>query len=191
MPQRRFVVLDRDGTIIVERHYLSDPNHVELIPGAAEALRQLRESRLGLVVVTNQSGIGRGFFDEERLDLIHQRLHQLLEAEDVCLDGIYFCPHTPEDNCSCRKPRTGLLKLAVKDLDFDPRACFVIGDKASDIEMGQRIGATTLLVRTGYGAEVAREGTATPDYAVSGLLEAAQVIQRMLITKERGDEVRR
>ena len=184
MEQRRFVVLDRDGTIISERNYLSDPRHIELIPGATGALRQLYDMRLGLVVVTNQSGIGRGFFDEARLGLIHQRLSELLEAEGVHLNGIYFCPLTPADNCPCRKPRAGLLELAAQELDFDPRACFVIGDKPCDIELGQGIGATTFLVRTGYGAQVAEEGTATPDYTVAGLTEAARVIQHLLVSEE-------
>jgi len=191
MPHRRWIALDRDGTIIQERNYLSDPHQVELIPGAAKGLRQLQQIGLGLVVITNQSGIGRGYFDQARLDLIHQRVGQLLEAEGVRLDGIYFCPHMPEDDCLCRKPRSGLLESAAKDHDFDPKACFIIGDKASDIEMGQRVGAATLLVRTGYGAEVDRDGTSTPDHVVKDLLEAALVVQRMLITKERGSEVRR
>ena len=184
MPQRRWVVLDRDGTMIEERHYLSDPSHVELISGAAKALRQLQEMGLGLVMITNQSGIGRGYFDAAQLDLIHKRLGQLLEAEGVYLDGVYFCPHMPEDKCLCRKPMTGLLELAGKDLKFEPQACFVIGDKASDIEMGQRVGGATLLVRTGYGAEVDKDGTCTPDYAVSGLSEAARIILRLVITQE-------
>jgi D-glycero-D-manno-heptose 1,7-bisphosphate phosphatase len=93
MSQRRFAVLDRDGTIIVERHYLSDASQVELIPGVAGGLRHLREMGLGLIVITNQSGIGRGFFDQARLDLIHQRLRELLQAEGVNLDDIYSCPH--------------------------------------------------------------------------------------------------
>ena len=183
-------MLDRDGTLIEERHYLSDPAQVELLPGTAEGMRQLQTMGLGLVVITNQSGIGRGYFDKARLDRIHERLSQLLEAESVHLDGIYFCPHMPEDDCTCRKPKTGLLESAAKDLDFDPRASLVIGDKASDIEMGQRVGASTLLVRTGYGAEVERDGTATPDYMVDSLLEAAQIIQRILVKKDHESEVR-
>ena len=186
MPDRRWVVLDRDGTIIQERHYLSEPGQVELIPGVAKGLRQLEEMGLGLVVITNQSGIGRGYFDRARLELIHQRLGQLLEAEGVYMDGIYFCPHIPEDDCLCRKPKTGLLELAAKELNFDPRDCLVVGDKASDIKMGQRVGATTMLVRTGYGTQVYQDGASTPDYVVGGLLEAAQVAQRMLTEKEVG-----
>lgn len=189
MKRRRFVVLDRDGTIIVERQYLSDPRQVELIPGAASGLRQLSEMGLGLIVITNQSAVGRGFFDEDRLDLIHQRLCELLEAEGVHLDDIYVCPHRPEDDCPCRKPRPGLIELAAKELDFDPQACFVIGDKACDIELGRRVGATTLLVRTGYGAQVAAETMVTPDYVVDDVWGAAQVMERLLGADE-GDRSR-
>jgi phosphoheptose isomerase len=184
MTQRRFVVLDRDGTIIVERFYLSDPNMVELIPEAAKGLRNLSETGLGLIVITNQSGIGRGFFDEARLGLIHQRLRGLLESEGVYLSGIYSCLHTPEDDCQCRKPRPYLLELAAEELDFDPQECFIIGDKPCDIELGQQVGATTFLVRTGYGAQVAKEGTATPDYTVNGLTEAAEIVQHILTAGE-------
>ncbi len=184
MTQRRFVVLDRDGTIIVERQYLSDPRQVELIPGAASGLRQLNEMGLGLVVITNQSAVGRGFFDTARLDLIHQRLRELLEAAGVPLDGIYVCLHRPEDDCLCRKPRPGLLESAAQELDFDPQSCFVIGDKVCDIELGQRVGATTFLVRTGYGAQVAAENTVTADYVVDDVWDAAQVIERLLSVDE-------
>lgn len=184
MTRRRFVLLDRDGTIIVERHYLSNPSGVELTPGAARGLRQLREMGLGLAVITNQSAIGRGFFDEARLELIHRRLCKLLAAEGVYLDGIYFCPHTPDDGCSCRKPKTGLVEMAAQELDFDPQDCFVVGDNACDIELGQRVGATTFLVRTGYGAQVTAEGAANPDYVVDDLRDVAQVIERLLAADE-------
>jgi D-glycero-D-manno-heptose 1,7-bisphosphate phosphatase len=130
MTLRRFVVLDRDGTIIAESHYLPDPRQVKLIPGVASGLRQLIEMGLGLVIITNQSAIRRGFFSKERLDLIHRRLQELLQAEGVHLNGIYFYPHTPEDNCRCRKPQPGLIKLAAQELNFGPQLSFMIGDKA-------------------------------------------------------------
>src|SRR3989338_6450244 len=107
---RRFVVLDRDGTVIIERNYLSNPNDVELIRGAGPALRAMRRMGLGLVVITNQSAIGRGFFDERRLKEIHGKMTRLLKAEGVKLDGLYYCPHTPEDDCRCRKPNIGLIE---------------------------------------------------------------------------------
>ena len=178
--RQRFVVLDRDGTIIVERHYLSDPDGVELVPGAATALRQLAEMGLGLVVITNQSGIGRGYFDKACVGLVHRQMCDLLETEGARLSGIYFCPHKPEDECRCRKPRPGLLEQAAKEHGFDPHSCFFIGDKPCDIELGQSAGATTILVTTGYGAQVAQNGTANPDYMVAGLLEAAEIIQDTL-----------
>ena len=183
--QQRFVALDRDGTIIKECHYLSDPDLVELLPGAANGLRLLRELSLGLVVVTNQSPIGRGFFDEARLLEIHQRLVELLAAEGVELDGIYLSPHTPDDECSCRKPRPGMLQLAAQELNFELSDCFVIGDKVCDIELGQRVGATTFLVRTGYGGQVAAESIIKPDYVVEDVWEATQVIIGLLSMEER------
>ena len=179
------MVLDRDGTIIEERHYLSDPEDVALVPGAVRGLRHLAELGLGLVVITNQSGIGRGYFDEARLCLVHQRMSDLLEARGVRLNGIYFCPHTPEDDCQCRKPRRGLMELAAKEQGFEPRACFVVGDKACDIELGEKVGGTTFLVSTGYGVQVAEDGTANPDFTVEGLPEAAQVIQGLLALTHR------
>lgn len=186
LAQKRFVLLDRDGTIIAERHYLSDPDEVELIPGAAEALKELQEVGLGLLVVTNQSAMARGFFGKAQLDLIHQRLSALLGAYGVHLDGIYVCPHAPEDDCSCRKPRPGLVEQAIKDLNFDPKLCFVVGDKACDIELGRRVGATTFLVSTGYGAQVASEGSVAPDFVAEDLPEAVKTIRRML-AEEKGE----
>lgn len=180
MKQPRFVVLDRDGTIIRERHYLREPELVELLEGTTDGLRLLREMGLGLVVVTNQSAIGRGFLDESRLQQIHQRLRELLASEGVYVEDIYFCPHMPMDDCSCRKPRTGLLELAAKEHGFKPKDAFVIGDKPCDIELGQRMEATTFLVRTGYGNQVAAENQATPDYVVENVLEAALVIRGLV-----------
>jgi len=178
MKQRRFIMLDRDGTITVAHHYLSDPALVELIPGAAAALRALAEMKFGLVVITNQSPIGHGLFDTARLAQIHQRLRDLIAAERVNLDGIYFCPHTPEDDCACRKPRKGLVERAARELDFEPSAGFVIGDNACDIELGQEVGATTILVRTGYGADLEASGSVSPDYVVDDLRAAVPIIRR-------------
>lgn len=178
--ERRFVVLDRDGTLIVERHYLSDPAGVELIRGAAAALRRLESLGLGLVVVTNQSGIGRGLFSHERLAEIHARLESLLAEEGVRLAGIYFCPHHPDENCACRKPRTALLERAARELGFEPRRSFVVGDLASDVDLGRAVGATTLLVRTGHGARELETGAVRPDHVVGDLPEAASLIERLL-----------
>ena len=180
LKRRRFVVLDRDGTIIEEVSYLSDPKQIALIPGAGKALRDLSDMGFGLVVITNQSGVGRGYFDEAQLTRIHDRLLEMLRAEEITLDGLYFCPHTPQDLCLCRKPHTGLIQKASEDLGFDLSGSIVIGDKESDIEMGCRVGALTMLVRTGYGAQVASERKVAPDYIVDDLPAAVEVIGRSL-----------
>lgn len=165
----RCAFLDRDGTIIVERHYLHDPAAVVLLPGAVDGLRALQELGFRLVVVTNQSGVGRGYFTQADVDAVHARLEALLATAGVRLDGIYCCPHRPEEGCACRKPATGLVDRACAELGLDPRTSVMIGDKASDIELGARCGMATILVRTGYGAgEVC-----TPDAAVADLAAAA------------------
>jgi D-glycero-D-manno-heptose 1,7-bisphosphate phosphatase len=176
---KRFVLLDRDGTIIEERDYLSDPEQVRLLPGAAAALRELQNMGLGLVVITNQSGVGRGYFDESRLESIHRRLIELLAAEGIQLDGIYVCPHNPDDDCSCRKPKTGLAERAAAELGFDLQETFVIGDKASDIEMGRNIGATTMLVCTGYGNEQRLDSAVQAHYSARDLQHAVEIIGQL------------
>jgi D-glycero-D-manno-heptose 1,7-bisphosphate phosphatase len=177
--ERRFVVLDRDGTMIPEREYLSDPAQVKLIPGVGGALRELNRMGFGLVVITNQSGIGRGFFDSEQLYRIHDRLRELLAAERVRLDGLYVCPHTPADDCSCRKPKLGLLRQASAELGFSLERSIVIGDKASDMEMGRLAGALTFLVRTGYGAGVAADQISAANFVVDDLPAAVRSIRKL------------
>ena len=137
-----------------------------------------------MVVVTNQSAIGRGYFDHDTLERIHNRLLALLAAEGATVDRIYVCPHRPDEGCECRKPGPALLEQAARDFQADLTQAFVIGDKSIDIETGRRVGATTLLVRTGYGAEVAAQGGAGADYVVDDLAEAAAVIERL--TKGQG-----
>jgi len=176
-PGRRFVILDRDGTLIEEREYLSDPDEVALIPGAGAALRDLQQMGLGLAVITNQSGVGRGFFDLDRVNLVHRRLQRLLAAEGVRLDGLYVCPHAPEDGCACRKPRLGLIRQASAELGFNVNESIVIGDKPADIEMGRCAGAMTVLVRTGYGAR--SEKNITADFVVDDLVAATRLIRSL------------
>jgi len=146
----RFVLLDRDGTLNREVEHLRDPDAVDLLPGVPRALRLLRGLGFGLVVVTNQSVIGRGWLTLAGLDAVHGRLASLLAAEGVELDGIFVCPHTAEDGCACRKPAAGLGLAAVDRFGFDPRHAFVVGDKAADVGLGRAIGACTLLVRCGH-----------------------------------------
>jgi D-glycero-D-manno-heptose 1,7-bisphosphate phosphatase len=178
--RRRVALLDRDGTLIVERHYLATPDGVELLPGAVEGLRRLTAMGVGLAVVTNQSGLSRGYFDRMTLDAIHDRMRELLARGGVTLDGIYVCPHTDEHACACRKPRPGLVHQAAAELGFDPVHAFVLGDKACDVDLGRAVGATTFLVRTGYGARMAAEVQGRADHIVDDLRQAAEVIGSIL-----------
>lgn len=184
MTPRPFAVFDRDGTLIVDRHCLSDPEQVELLPGVADGLRRLRDLGVGLAIATNQSAIGRGLLDHDQLSLIHRRMEAMLATEGIRFDGIYVCPHAPEDNCHCRKPQPGLIEQASREIGLVPQNCFVIGDKQSDVELGRRTGGTTFLVRTGYGAELAEAGATCADYVVDDVAEAARVIEHLLTTRE-------
>lgn len=177
---RRFVILDRDGTLIVERHYLRDPDGVELLPGVIEGLARLRRMGLGLIVVTNQAGIGRGYFGRETVEAIQARLEYLLGAAGIALDASYYCPHAPWDGCDCRKPAPGLVHRAEAEFGFDAKGCFVIGDNAGDIELGIGIGARTILVTTGYGRQVLQDGRVHPDFVVSSFANAADVVEQCL-----------
>ena len=176
MGRRRFVMLDRDGTIIAERHNLSHPDQVELLPGSASGLRTMRDLGCGLLVLTNQSGIGRGYFDVDMLAKVHCRIKELLAAQGVELDGIYYCPHTPEQGCDCRKPATGLALQAAAEHGFDPAMGFVVGDKRCDVDLGRNIGARSILVRTGYGNEEARLPDLRVDRICDDLADAASFI---------------
>lgn len=182
---RRFVILDRDGTLNVERQYLADPEELELLPGVIEGLRYLRDLGLGLVVVTNQSGVARGYFDSERVDQVHWRLKRLLQGYGISLDALYFCPHAPGDGCSCRKPATGLVEQAAGELSFDPAHCFVIGDQLADVQLGKALGAVTFLVTTGYGAQTRANPEANADFVVDSLVQAARLIETLLPSHSR------
>lgn len=171
----RFVILDRDGTLIVERNYLSRPEDVELVEGAAEGLRHFEELGWGSIVVTNQSGVNRGYFSREAVDAVHERMLALLAESGAKIDAIYVCPHRPDEGCDCRKPQTALVLRAAADWDFDPARCLFIGDKACDVELGRALGGTTMLVRTGYGEEELRRKNVSADYVVRDLKEAAEV----------------
>jgi D-glycero-D-manno-heptose 1,7-bisphosphate phosphatase len=150
---KRFVLIDRDGTLNLEKQYLSTPDQLELIPGAASALKRLQNAGWGICVVTNQSGIARGYFDAERVGKVHQRLTAMLAQFDVQLDGIYLCPHGPGEGCNCRKPLPGMILQAIAVHGFDPRKAWVIGDKEVDVGLGHAVGAKAILVRTGYGKQ--------------------------------------
>ncbi|EGB16577.1 histidinol-phosphate phosphatase family protein [Pseudodesulfovibrio mercurii] len=177
---KRYVLLDRDGTIIKDKHYLHDPEGVELLPQAAEGLKRLQGMGFGLAVLTNQSGVARGYYDEDAVHACNQRMVDLLAEQGVTIDGVFYCPHQPQDKCNCRKPNPGLMLQAAAELDFDPAHAFMIGDKAADISLGRNTGAATILVRTGKGA--AQEAKCGPlaDHVCDDLFAAALYIESLL-----------
>ncbi len=141
-----FVFIDRDDTIIYDVPYLSDPSLVALTPGAAEALAEFRKIGFVIVLISNQSGIGRGYFTEEQLKKVNDRMLELLGAGGATLDAIYYCPHRPEENCNCRKPKTGMLEQACHDFDVDKAHSVMIGDLKGDINMGKSFGIKTIQI---------------------------------------------
>lgn len=145
------VFLDRDGTLIVEKHYLCDPDLVELETGVVTGLRALQAAGHRLVVASNQSGIGRGRFPRSAAEAVNQRVADLLGQEGIHIEGWYMCPHAPEQPCGCRKPATGMGIQAALDLELSLDGCYMIGDKRIDVEFGQALGGLGLLVGTGHG----------------------------------------
>ncbi len=125
------IFLDRDGTIIVDKIYLNDPDGVEFIPDVIEGLKKLYNAGYQLYIVTNQSGISRGFVEEKNLFLIHEKICNILSNHGIKISGIFYCPHLPEDNCNCRKPKTGLVEHLLDKIDKSNS--YVIGDKSTDI----------------------------------------------------------
>ncbi len=174
---RRAAFLDRDGTINEEVEYLGDPDHLTLLPGAGEAIRRLNEARVPVLIVSNQAGVGRGYFTEHEVEAVHQRLVERLAEHGAHLDGIYYCPHHPDDNCACRKPRAGLIEQAARDHEIDLESSVVIGDKPSDLAAGQSVGCRTVLVLTGYGARnrnACLHGETPPDHLARDLRDAVR-----------------
>ncbi|MDR3326425.1 MAG: HAD family hydrolase [Rhodospirillaceae bacterium] len=175
---RDFILLDRDGTINIEHHYLSDPDQLKLFPDTGKALYRLKVMGFGLIVITNQSGVYLGYLNLAKIRNIHNRLQSLLKNEGVYLDDIYFCPHGSKENCTCRKPRTGMIDQAVAEHKFDPHRSFMIGDKAVDIDLGNAVGATSILLRTGWGIKTEREGKCVPSVIVNNLTDAVNWIEQ-------------
>lgn len=146
MDKSAAVFVDRDDTLMVDVKYCDDPALVQLIPGAAEGLRTLRGAGYRVVVVTNQSGIGRGYFDTATLERVNDQLRKELRGQGTDYDALYYCPHTPEDECHCRKPKPGLLLRAASDLSIDLASSYTLGDRDLDVEAGKAAGTMTVLV---------------------------------------------
>jgi len=173
------IFLDRDGTIIEEVGYLQEPQNLHIIKGAAQAIRLLNEENLLVVMITNQSGIERGYYSENMLKEIHLELFDQLAIREAHIDAIYYCPHHPDINCNCRKPKVGMIDQAVERFGIDLQSSWVIGDKSSDIAAGKYVGSNTVLVLTGYGKwtqDQMTEDRVLADYVCQDLLEAVRMI---------------
>ena len=173
----KYICFDRDGTINKEVEYLSKPEDVELYPEVIPALKRLNIAGYGIIVVTNQSGIGRGYYTEEDMHLVNARISNLLWKQGVMVEKFYFCPHTPSDGCRCRKPLSGMLDDASVEFGFKKDEIIVVGDKICDVELGQRVGGRGVLLRTGHGSEVdLNKEDVKPDYVCEDLFEAVDWI---------------
>lgn len=187
---RRAVFLDRDGTLVRDRGYLADPRGLELLPGCLEALRLLRQTELALVLVSNQSGVARGLFDEAAVAAVNARLARLIGEAGLSLDGVYYCPHHPEGRvaayrrrCDCRKPAPGMLDRAARDLDLTLPGSWIVGDKDDDLGLAPARGLRAVLVRTGHGlATETALGEDGPEHVADGILGAA----RWILEREEG-----
>lgn len=173
MSSKKAIFLDRDGTICEESNYLSNPDDLEIFPYAAEAIRLLNDAGFLVVIITNQSGIGRGYFNEDDLDRISQKMFDQLDSGGARIDAIYYCPHAPEDNCDCRKPKTKMIENACKDFPIDLANSWIIGDKAIDIQTGINAGTKSALVLTGYGKSEIDKCNDTANLTAEDLLDAA------------------
>lgn len=172
----RAVFMDRDGTINREVGHVNRLEKFELLPRAAEAIRRLNARGFKAVIVTNQSGVARGYFTEDFIRVLHRELEAQLAREGARLDGVYYCPHIPGTDCGCRKPAPGLLLKAAAELDIDLGRSYVVGDKQVDVELAHRVSAAGILVLTGYaGQEPGRDPAqppVRPDYVARDLLDA-------------------
>ncbi len=191
MATKKYVLLDRDGTIVVNKHYQVDPDETELLPNAAAGLHKLKEAGFGLVIISNQSGIGRGYLTKTDLASINRRMIMQLGGKDDFFAGIYYCPHTPDAQCHCRKPKPGMVELAASELKFAPPETYVIGDSEADMQTGNAVGATTVLVLTGNGRETEQITDLDVDYIANDLLDAANWVIRREEWMEKVTRVRK
>lgn len=186
----KVVFLDRDGTINEEVHYLHRPEDLRILDGVSDAIRELKEAGFKLVVITNQAGVARGYYSCEDVEILHQYLNQQLEKDGGHIDAFYYCPHHPVHGigeykkvCHCRKPDIGMFEMAEKDFSVDKSHSYMIGDKELDVQAGKNYGVESILVGTGYGADLKRECEETGrepfyDWYAEDLLAAARYIIR-------------
>ncbi len=184
MKKNKAVFLDRDGTINEEVGYLDSLEQLRIFPAAFDAVRMINEAGMKVVVVTNQSGVARGFFDEDFVNSVHARINEIFREKGAFIDRFYYCPHHPTEgvgryriSCDCRKPAPGMLIRASEELDIDLSSSYVVGDMAKDIEVANNVGARGILVRTGYGKNVVTSDI-KPAFIAEDILAAAEWIMK-------------
>lgn len=178
--KNKAIFLDRDGVIIQEPpHYIYRPDQLKFIPGSIEAMKLLNKNDFKVVIVTNQAGVAKGYYLEKDVISFNQLMRDELMLYDVYIDAIHYCPHHPDSkirkyrlDCDCRKPRSGMLKKSEKELDIDFKHSYMIGDKKSDIDAGNRVGCKTVLVLTGYGIEESKNNNIDCDFIANNLYDA-------------------
>lgn len=181
------VFMDRDGTVNEQMGYINHADRFILLPGVGKAIHLLNEAGYLAIIVSNQSGVARGYFPLELVHRVHDKMKRLIKMDGAILDGVYFCPHYPEGkippfkmNCNCRKPGTGLIQAAEAAFDIDRANSWVIGDRCTDVEMAQRAGLKSILVKTGYGRGdlqyVFPRLSFQPDHVAEDLLDAVKWI---------------
>jgi histidinol-phosphate phosphatase family protein len=173
--KNKAVFIDRDGTIARDVPYCSRPEDFELFPDVPQAIKQLNQGGFKVVVITNQSGVGRGKFTEETLGQIHQKMLNEFKKQGARIDSIYYCPHHPDDNCECRKPKTLLFQRAAHDLNIDFTRSYMIGDMQMDVDAGKAIGCQTVLITAGL-PKVNSNDNKSPDYVVDNFPEAVNLV---------------
>ncbi len=185
---RPAVFLDRDGTLIHEAEYLKDAKDLKLFDGTAKAIKKINQNNILAILVTNQSGVARGYFDEDNVKILNNYLNDLLNKEGAMIDGFYYCPHHTKGtvkeyaiDCDCRKPKTGMINQALRDFEnIDIKKSYVIGDKPLDIKLAINAGCKSILVKTGYGLKAIEgryeEGFVQPDYIAEDIEDAVNWI---------------
>ncbi len=169
------VFLDRDGTVIEEAEYLHEPERIRVLPNALEGMKRFQDMGYRIVLITNQPGIGIGYYSKEDFYRVNRALFKQVSAAGILVDKVYFCPHSKSEKCDCRKPGQALIRRAAEDLNLDLTRSVMIGDKTSDIETGRRAGMKTVIVRTGFGGKDG-EYDIKPDWIAGDLLDAAEQV---------------
>ena len=168
---KKAVFLDRDGTINIDTGYVGDPDKLVIIEGAREAIKLLKDKGFLVFIVTNQSGVARGYFSVEQMQLVNKKILDELAHKQVCIDGIYYCPHHPDEECSCRKPKPLIVNSIAAEFAVELKRSYFVGDKMSDVHTGKNAGCRTVLINS--DDEV---GSIEPDFVAKDLLEGSQWI---------------